>query len=1734
DNDDDNDSVLDSEDAFPLDATESIDTDRDGTGNNADNDDDGDGVSDDEDAFPLDISESVDTDLDGIGNNEDNDDDNDSVLDSEDAFPLDATESIDTDRDGVGNNSDNDDDGDSVNDNDDAFPLDSNETFDTDGDGIGNNADNDDDNDGISDDEDVSPLDPDYSYGISGKVIDGYINGATVFLDINYDGVHNNDEPVTTTKGAGKFNFVLTDEQAECTAYTPLRVNVPVGAMDEDLGKITQAYNMVFPPTLDTLSISEQLNITPLTSVLWSEIEILLKDKISEGLSCESVKNNINSIENIEGDIASSISNIVRHYNIPADKIFNDFVADNNAEISAKAQQIVKGLKKSFAETAALKGQYPDISYAEVSYYVFSSMDGDELYPNAWYRDTYYVKGEDTFVELMKVSDDLESDIRLVYQADRRGGVSTNNSNLRYGLNKEIESRGGDDSPYQCNYQESITYSYENKQVELVNLTTYDGLSNNIEDCQFASFEEFTQTRYVFWNQRESDNESQGVQFSFDYDEVKSALPGWTDFVQNINSLSVEQLVTYIDSLPVQFCEIGDAGAIFVNRSKNYLEGDVQVTIDRAEDNSYRLSRVFPDGTQSEESFTAEENPTINGCTLLDSDKDGFTDYDDSFPNDPNEWADFDLDGIGNNADTDDDNDGVLDTVDAFPFNASLTVEINNGLSGDSLNIAEDISIDLYESCGANSAAPANVDSDNDGVYDFYDASPNDANVSKALKFNLGCVANAGISESISDSSTGEIVWLKNQKRSKSTIEFVLPNAYAQDSSITLSNTTNVNSVDQYGESVADAILASDAFFVAETIATPDGRFTYLVTSPRVQDALSGLPPETCNLYVVDNEDNSFRCALESSDFEPTPVQLLGSSRISFNLQGIQFRADNTGIFVGSDNQLYLLSQQGNASRLPNGAPFNENFDINFGGAGWLDDEHVYYVAGYYSFDTGTYIGPNISVIDVNSQQIIFTGTEANILNNAGGQVSQLDNVVFIGQRAIRWTGNEFLSAPELEGGGIETIVDPYDRAWSYQDFYEGDTPKLLTSNDGQYRIELSQAARNGFDDQPSSGTGSGMVYRNFAFAEDYLLHKYGMNAKTPVQTIEGQPYLSSTVYPLANDQGYIIVDNRFSVWDYIPSVNTTGNVTVNYTALVDGVAEARSMTIPEDAVQRYLAQTPQPLNPLNFTNDLREVTDSGTIRLYTPEPHRLGFCLFELATENQQCALLEDYNSTSVRYDYLQGNQFLPQDYYECIDGNCSSGIQNLILLGDELYVYFRDDTDGQFYAATASVVDFMLQGEAALAISPVKHTAGESEIMASANALRDLPTESYNDFTVDVSDDSLIVNFNQSLNAYATLPDFTLNNESVSITDASWNDERTQVILSFDFSALTTLTQVEIDNENVFFLTDSTARYKLPTITLEVGGTNALAIEPTFNEQLFVKAIAGKNTVPSIIVNPGNRFSFSIADLDSELFSIDPLTGELSFITAPDYQESPNGTTDNEYQVKVLVSSALNEVVTEQVITIEVVPFIIAISGSVVDSYVAGAVVFQDINDNGVIDANEPNTVTDINGQFELMLDSSSRNARIRVVNSGFDIGANEVLGAMLDTIPSDQGHFVLSPISTLVGRMLASDYGLSLQGANQRTASTLGLDLSVYPEQSLLGIDPLAQMQSDDDNVVQASKDYFHSQMQLMALGNLTGALFKHQHEAALQILQNDYSAFAQTPLDSDYLSALGHEQFFDTVT
>jgi len=95
------------------------------------------------------------------------------------------------------------------------------------------------------------------------------------------------------------------------------------------------------------------------------------------------------------------------------------------------------------------------------------------------------------------------------------------------------------------------------------------------------------------------------------------------------------------------------------------------------------------------------------------------------------EIGDNDADGTGNNADTDDDNDGVLDTSDAFPFDATESVDTDSDGVGNNADTDDDgdtvadvddaLPLDASESIdtdGDGIGNNADLDDDNDGFTD--------------------------------------------------------------------------------------------------------------------------------------------------------------------------------------------------------------------------------------------------------------------------------------------------------------------------------------------------------------------------------------------------------------------------------------------------------------------------------------------------------------------------------------------------------------------------------------------------------------------------------------------------------------------------------------------------------------------------------------------------------------------------------------------------------------------------------------------------------------------------------------------------------------------------------------------------------------------------------------------------------------------------------------------------------
>lgn len=100
----------------------------------------------------------------------------------------------------------------------------------------------------------------------------------------------------------------------------------------------------------------------------------------------------------------------------------------------------------------------------------------------------------------------------------------------------------------------------------------------------------------------------------------------------------------------------------------------------------------------------------VNLLGFGDRDGDGIMDKDDAFPNDPKEAVDTDHDGIGNNADTDDDGDGLPDAWEKrYGLNPLDTSDAAADTDNDGLN-----NLTEYQ----RATNPTQTDSDNDGMAD--------------------------------------------------------------------------------------------------------------------------------------------------------------------------------------------------------------------------------------------------------------------------------------------------------------------------------------------------------------------------------------------------------------------------------------------------------------------------------------------------------------------------------------------------------------------------------------------------------------------------------------------------------------------------------------------------------------------------------------------------------------------------------------------------------------------------------------------------------------------------------------------------------------------------------------------------------------------------------------------------------------------------------------------------------
>ncbi len=129
------------------------------------------------------------------------------------------------------------------------------------------------------------------------------------------------------------------------------------------------------------------------------------------------------------------------------------------------------------------------------------------------------------------------------------------------------------------------------------------------------------------------------------------------------------------------------------------------------------------------------------------------------------------------------------------------------------------------------------------------------------------------------------------------------------------------------------------------------------------------------------------------------------------------------------------------------------------------------------------------------------------------------------------------------------------------------------------------------------------------------------------------------------------------------------------------------------------------------------------------------------------------------------------------------------------------------------------------------------------------------------------------------------------------------------------------------------------------------------------------------------------------------------------------------------------------------------VVLNGQVADGYLSGAIVFLDRNGNRMPDPGEPSTESGAQGHFSLDIEQGEGNLYpvVAEVIAGKTIDEDQPNQYVAESYqleaPAGKWAFI-SPLTTLVNHELSKDSTLSLQEAEIRVLSQLGLEQQHLP--------------------------------------------------------------------------------------
>ena len=398
-------------------------------------------------------------------------------------------------------------------------------------------------------------------------MIDGYVSGATVWLDINGNKQLDEDEPSALSETAGDYSLALTDEQRDCLAYATLFVDVPVGAIDEDpdIGVVTEAYQMATPPLFEPISDDDLINISPLTTTLWGQIENRIindndndNDNDNQEQGCEALRQNDALRTELATEIADVIGGLVFHYNISAEDIYADFIANDNEAAQQAAQAIVTGLQAAYAHKTQLEQGNPDGVLVQVLIYQSTDQDADAFPMGTWVRSSVIFSPDSHSIEEAVLdSDDLSSVERITFER-RESATDWNGGRLTI---QQDRSPTEDTDQHRCSSSERVEFTVTGADIGDAGINRYEltidyeATAQSSATCSSDIGSETVSIRAKGYSVSYSEPGVPDVGYLASFTIVPdtpefAALEHWQALEGNESNFNPEELMDYLETLP--------------------------------------------------------------------------------------------------------------------------------------------------------------------------------------------------------------------------------------------------------------------------------------------------------------------------------------------------------------------------------------------------------------------------------------------------------------------------------------------------------------------------------------------------------------------------------------------------------------------------------------------------------------------------------------------------------------------------------------------------------------------------------------------------------------------------------------------------------------------------------------------------------------------------------------------------------------------------------------------------------------------------------------------------------------------------------------------------------------------------------------------------------------------------------------------------------------------------------